>query len=471
MNIPLKWIASFTAVLTLTACATTPRDRGIEDVERLISERGLPAISRNQERINVLTREKLAMPLTIESAIQIGMMNNQKVTAEYAKLGLAAADVFDAGRLSNPTLSASVLFDTATGASTKTGLGLVQRITELITLPARTRLAQDEYEQVQLVIGHVLMTLAHDIEAAYIELIGAQQILKMREQILRAAQASADLAQRFYEAGNISRLKWDSERFAASESLLNVQRSRTHLIGRRDALNRLMGLRSDASSWTLAADLSAIPTADPSLEHLYRVAEINRMDWAAARKETHRLEDALGVVRTTRYLGDITLGAEYERDGGVDQLGPALELEIPLFNQGQGRLLRKESELQRARAHLRLLDIEIQNGIQRAWSELRQARAQVEHFKSTVLPLSESMVARTQEEVNFMLKGPFELLKVKQTEYDAYQGYLEALRDYWLSHARLNREAGVIHYDLISDNPRPVEEPKQPDVDPHQGHH
>ena len=41
-----------------------------------------------------------------------------------------------------------------------------------------------------------------------------------------------------------------------------------------------------------------------------------------------------------------------------------------------------------------------------------------------------------------MLIGIFELLETKQREYDAYQGYLEVVRDYWLARVELTRAAG-----------------------------
>ena len=41
-----------------------------------------------------------------------------------------------------------------------------------------------------------------------------------------------------------------------------------------------------------------------------------------------------------------------------------------------------------------------------------------------------------------MLIGIFELLETKQQEYDAYQGYLEVVRDYWLARSELTRAVG-----------------------------
>ena len=47
-----------------------------------------------------------------------------------------------------------------------------------------------------------------------------------------------------------------------------------------------------------------------------------------------------------------------------------------------------------------------------------------------------------QKRYNFMLIGAFELLQAKQAEYDAYQGYLDAVRDYWTLRSALKLAVG-----------------------------
>jgi cobalt-zinc-cadmium efflux system outer membrane protein len=42
-----------------------------------------------------------------------------------------------------------------------------------------------------------------------------------------------------------------------------------------------------------------------------------------------------------------------------------------------------------------------------------------------------------------MLEGQFQLLLVKQQEFNAYQGYLDALRDYWIARTELGRAIGA----------------------------
>ena len=41
-----------------------------------------------------------------------------------------------------------------------------------------------------------------------------------------------------------------------------------------------------------------------------------------------------------------------------------------------------------------------------------------------------------------MLTGAFDLLLAKQQEFEAYQKYLEAIRDYWIIRADMQRSLG-----------------------------
>jgi cobalt-zinc-cadmium efflux system outer membrane protein len=41
-----------------------------------------------------------------------------------------------------------------------------------------------------------------------------------------------------------------------------------------------------------------------------------------------------------------------------------------------------------------------------------------------------------------MLSGTFELLTVKQQEFEDHQKYIEAVRDYWIIRAELQRTLG-----------------------------
>jgi cobalt-zinc-cadmium efflux system outer membrane protein len=67
----------------------------------------------------------------------------------------------------------------------------------------------------------------------------------------------------------------------------------------------------------------------------------------------------------------------------------------------------------------------------------------VDTHRTALIPQRESVVARSQEQQNYMIIGVFELIQAKRQEYDAYQSYLEAIRDYWLARTDLMRAVGA----------------------------
>ncbi len=72
-----------------------------------------------------------------------------------------------------------------------------------------------------------------------------------------------------------------------------------------------------------------------------------------------------------------------------------------------------------------------------------------------------------------MLIGAFELLSAKRDEIDAYKGYVDALRDFWIASADL-REAVGGEFPLGEPEhiapPSPERDPTAPPMHGHHGH-
>ena len=60
-----------------------------------------------------------------------------------------------------------------------------------------------------------------------------------------------------------------------------------------------------------------------------------------------------------------------------------------------------------------------------------------------VVPLRERILALAVEQHDAMLLGLYELVAIKKSEYDAYRAHVEALRDYWIARADLDRAVGA----------------------------
>lgn len=427
--------------LSLAACASLPADWGRSAVAEATAARGLRQPGGDPSQ---LQQQLLARPLQPDDAVSLALLNSPELSHNLASLGFVAAEVYDAARLSNPVLSAARLSsDDPAAIRPQLSLGLAFNFTELLFLPARSRLASDRFETAKLEVADQTLGIAYEVEAAWYRLAGAEQAAAMRQAVARAARASADLAQRYFEAGNLSRRALAAEQAAASQAALDAETAGAEASTARGLLQRRMGLAADHQGWVLAPGLPQPPEQSLSLPELLQLAADSRLDLAAARRRLDSVQVATGLERRERLLGPLEVGAEYEREtDGSRLLGPSLSWQLPLFNWGSGRKAQAQALLASAEAELRASELDVQQEVGAAYAELQSAQRRLLRLREELIPQREAVVAQTQRELNYMLVGAFDLLLAKQQEYAAYGDYLDAVRDYWLARSALSRAIG-----------------------------
>tara|TARA_R110000850_G_scaffold91742_34_gene195007 strand:- start:24077 stop:25495 length:1419 start_codon:yes stop_codon:yes gene_type:complete len=426
----------------LTGCASVSPDWGRSDVAALASERGRELPSAGSARSFIA--DALEAPLSVEQAVQLALINNPNLSAATAELGFAAAEVYDAGRLANPVLSATRLSPGGgNGPDAQLTLGIAYNFASLLFLPVNKRFAEAQFEAARLSVASQAMELAAEVEAAWFEALAARQLEQMRLVAAEAQRASSDLAGRFFEAGNINRRELALEKAAASESELALLEAKAEAFSARSRLNRLMGLAAQENTWTFAASLPEPLAEELTLDELLRLSVESRLDVLSLRRRAQAIADRYGIVRRTRLINEIEIGVERERDfDGTLNSGPTLALELPIFNWGGGRKAAIQAELQKAEAFLDEKVLEASNQIQLAFERVHTYREMANEFRTALIPNREAVVARSQEEQNFMLIGVFELIQAKQQEYAAYAGYIEAVREYWVARSALALAVG-----------------------------
>jgi cobalt-zinc-cadmium efflux system outer membrane protein len=449
-RIQLRPLAA-TAVLGLAVagCAGLPAAQGLREIRSLIDAhdgRALtwPTETQTRTETDQAVNSLLRRPLSPDDAVQVAVLRNPRMQLEYARLGISRADVLDASRISNPAFSVSVLDPRAAATPSRIDAVVMQSFSDLLLLPARRRLAIGEYRRTQQLIATAILDLVTDVRAAWYGFVGAQQVAAMREAVAKAAQTSAELAAKFHEAGNISVLQLKLEQAAATQARLGATRARTDATRTRAALGQLLGLSGKDEPWATSDRLPAPVFREDSPEALLALAASQRLDLSAARNEVALREQALGVSRRYRWLGRVDVGVAGERDTDRARLvGPTLAIQLPLFDQGRGTIARGRALVDDSRARLQSLELSIDTAVRLGTERIRAARSVADDYRSALIPEREAVVARTQETVNYVFAGTFELLLAKQQEYDAYQGYFEAVRDYWLARVDLMHAVGA----------------------------
>jgi len=436
------------AAIAIAACASvSPRESFVE-VSHTVEQRNVPTLHWDQgtpadEQVRTRVDEMLHGVLSPEGAVEIALLRNQGLVATYEQLGIAQADLVQAGLLRNPTFGARIGFPIGAG-STETEFSLAEDLVDLFTLPLRGRVAAAQLDAAKARVGNAVLELAARVKQSFVSLQAAQATLHMRQLVLEAQQAAAQLRLRQYTAGNVGDLELSQEEAFYQQEKLNVVRAEAAVLHGREQLNRLLGLWGEESaSWRVAETMPELPDREPDLDHVESLAVGRRLDLAAAQKEVLALEQAASLGGVTRVFPAVQAGVSTRRDAeGTRVVGPDLTVELPIFDQGQARAARIAAELRQARAKQQELAVNVRAEVRELRSRLLTDRAVVDHYRKVLLPLRERLVQQAQLRYNAMLLGVFQLLLARREQIDAYRDYLDAVRDYWATRADLERAAG-----------------------------
>jgi cobalt-zinc-cadmium efflux system outer membrane protein len=439
--------AAGVALLALAGCASVPADPALLNLQSAIGNRVPSAadVPRGDAEITAAAArvdDLLRAPLDLETAVRIGLLNSPRLRATYADLNIAHADVVAAGLISNPTLDVRVrpTFNPATLANLE--FGIVQGFIDLLMRPARKRMANAAFAETRLRLSGEIVAFAADVRDAYFAYqaaLNAQQILA---DIAESTRASADLAARFHDAGNISDLRWKEETTAAEDAALALIGHEADIADAREALAALLGL-GERGDWSIPEILPAPPLQDEAIADLEKTARDRRLDVAEARQALQAALVTLETKADWRLWKDLGIGVGAERDAdGQWSVGPEFQLALPIFDQGKPEVARAAFAVQKAQSNVKAAEVRARTDVRRAHARLTTARKRLDRYAAVVLPLKRDIVALKQQEYNYMFIGAFELLLAKKAETTAYLDYIEAVHGYWHARAQLDRALG-----------------------------
>ena len=441
----LKKMTSAAAALLLAGCASLSPDAGFKDVEKLTAARLEQRVQWNrtsdgEQAAAVLTQTLLAQPLTADAAVQIAFLNNRSLQATYGELGIAEADVVSAGRLANPIVSSQRW---SKGASFKSEIGIEFNFLSLLLLPKKLQMLKANFEYTKLRVGDAVVKIAADTRAQYYRTLAAQQTSALQQAIVTSAEAAAELAARQYNAGNLSLKKQSRHQVYYADTLSQFARTQQQAFGEREKLNRYMGLWGTRTDWRLPDQLPQVPGVRPRNDNLEALALEQRLDVQAAKQEVEVVTQSLGITNVTRFVETLMVGwGVLSESNEARRFGPSIAFELPIFDQGTGRVARENVRLRQSAERLADAAINARSEVREKYNDLLAAYDQVAHLQGSSVPLRRKILAQTQLLYNGMLEGAYDLLESYRESTLAGQSVIDAVKDYWIAQAELERAVG-----------------------------
>src|SRR5580692_6191970 len=388
-------------------------------------------------------RQLLRKPLTVDVAVQIALLNNRSLQATFEEIGLSAADLIEAATFPNPRFDLAIRFPNKPPSGTYVDYGAAIDFLSIIMIPLKKQVAKVQLEAAALRVADATLELVSQVKSAFYSLQASQQLLSRFQVIVDTNVASLDLAQRQHEAGNVTNLALAQQRESYSRSRLDVASTEAEIRRDRERLNRLLGLWGADTDWQIAGELPEVPSSDFPMRGLERLAISQRLDLQADYLQVTGQVTNLGLTKSFRLVGALDFGVNSERETDAQtRTGPTFAIELPIFNQGQARIARSEAALRQAQDKFEALAVDVRSQIRELRDELTSKREIARFYRDELLPGERRILKESLTQYNAMEIQNFELFSTKAEEARTEREYLEAVRDYWISRAELERAVG-----------------------------
>ena len=389
-----------------------------------------------RDRVDARVAELLREPLTANTAVQIALLNHRGLQASLHELGIGEADLVQASRPPNPGFSFGRF---KAGDEREIDRSLHFSLARLVALPWLREAAQRRFEATQGAVAMRVLEHGAEVRRAWVQAVAAQEGVRYSRQVMRAAEASAELARRMQQVGNFSALQRAREQAFHADAALGVARAEQAERAARERLTRLLGLWGAQTGFLLPERLPELPREARELPDVERTAIAQRLDVQGTRLAARQLAAQQGLARSAPLTDGLELGLERNSSNEAPtQRGWELGLELPLFDWGDARRARAEHALRQALLHAEQAAIDARSEVREAYAAYRTAYDVARHHREEIVPLRKKILDENVLRYNGMLIGVFELLADARVQIASVQAAIDATRDFWLAEADLD---------------------------------
>jgi len=434
----------------------------------------------------VLTHEEidalLVDGLTLEEAVRLALLNNRGLQAEFMRIGVAKADLVQAGLLSNPTLAFSAQFPEGGGRS-NVQASLAQNIADLWQIPLRRKVADAALNETILEAAHVASTLAQQTRIDYYRAKAAEGQHDVAEKNRELVSRSHAAVQSQREAGLANLLDENLAHGQVLTAELGVRQARLEAANAKRELARRLSLSRDVEAVRLVDALADSDEPAPTAEEAIEIARTHRLDVQAIEQATESLLAGIALEKR-RILPDVSIGPFLERPDrratpgrdvaadfvrssltsgaltvpGIQSrserqrqrsreidflMGPALTLTLPIFDQNQAQIARARYEYLREFREYEALLIDIAQNVRLAVDAAITAQSTAAYYRDQLVPqalqsLEFAMASYAAGQTNLLT-----LLEAQRSALEAQRGRTKTLLEANVARSRLELELGT----------------------------
>lgn len=329
--------------------------------------------------------------LTSDEAVAIALWNNPDFSAGLADLGIARAEIAQAGLLRNPVLS--LLLPWGPKQLEATARWPIEAIWQRPRRLKAARAAADATAERLVVAG---LSLVADVRLAHADLSAAEARRVIAQEGAQLAHRVSGIVRSRYESGDISRLEAEAAGVEASRADQDVARAALDVVLAADRLHQLMGAGERLTPDTLrTASAPVAPGACADLQVLEADALAARPEVRVAELDIEAAGARLGWERSRAFTFVAVLDANAKGSKGFE-LGPGIDSDLGLLDRNQAGVLRAGAELERAQARYLSARYLILRELRDAHAQFGQADRALAAWRDDIWPKLEQQAGQTE---------------------------------------------------------------------------
>lgn len=492
-NVEVRWprarawrmVLTLVCVGTLSGCAQVNPQAEFSRTRQLIGDRtGADAVY--DPEAEAMSPEELETilgdGLTVDEAVRIALLNNGRLQVEFMGIGIAKADLIQAGLLSNPTLAFSAQFPEGGGRS-NIQASLAQNIADLWQIPKRKKVAEAGLNQTILRVANSAVQLVQQTRIDYYRAKAAEELLGVAEKNLELVSKSHETVKIQREAGAVSSLDENLARSQMLSAGLGVRNARLEAANTKRALARRMSLSRPVEGLVLIDPLSDILDPIPPAETAIELARTHRLDVQAVEQSVRSLLARVELEKR-RVFPDLSIGPfmertdrrsapgrdipadfvrsslangaptvpdvqsrsqrEQERRQEIDFLaGPAFTMTLPLFDQNQAQIAKAWYAYVRELKDYEAFLTEVAQDVRSAVDGAQTAQGIVTFYRDDLVPQASRNLEFASASFSAGQTSILVLLEAQRSSLATQRGVIDAQLEASTARARLEQAIGT----------------------------
>jgi outer membrane protein TolC len=262
-------------------------------------------------------------------------------------------------------------------------------------------------------VAHDAAQLVARTKAAYIGAVASQQARSVEEDNLASTVEFLQLTLDRQEAGDATEVETNAARAEHLEQEVLLRSAKLSELEAKLLLATFLGLDVGPDELVLTSPLAPPLELPLNLETLTASAISHRLDLWSAKENLSALEASVSLQKRL-FFPSLQAAVELEARGDELEIGPGVDIELPLFDQNRAQVTRATLRHQQAEASLDALTVSARQQVRAAYERLVSTIETAAAYRERIAPLRESSLELARESFRAGKSGFLSVLEAQK---------------------------------------------------------